>query len=73
MLPEKIERLLSSKNEDDNKIAWELVASEKIPHADIIEYLERTKVPTSWQYKYWFNNNNMQWERADDLEDENYN
>jgi len=54
MLPTKIEELLNSQNEDDNAVGWELVDSQKIPLADVKDYLERTKRATNWAYKYHF-------------------
>jgi len=52
MLPENIKKLLDSDNEADNLVGWELVDAQEVAHRDVIDYVQKTRVPIQWVQKY---------------------
>jgi len=56
MIDEKIKELLDSDLEDDNKVGWELIEAKKVPFCDVLDYVEKAKVPTGWKQRYVWNN-----------------
>lgn len=52
MIDEKIRRLLDSDLEDDNKLGWEMIIAKKVPFDDVVDYVNKSKVPTAWKHRY---------------------
>lgn len=57
MINEEIKKLLDSDIEDDNNLGWELVKAKKISYEDVVEYVEKSKVPTNWVQRYTWDGN----------------
>lgn len=73
MLSEKIEKLLNSKDYNDNEIGWELVRKEKVSLNDIQDYLEKGKIPVSFRYKYYWDFEKNKFVRNEDFDNEDAN